>query len=105
MEGTHTGTVREETAAHRVDSHWRSSGITVSCERDTTLEQGKSVRSSPPEEEGTTETTCDELGTIPVPHHPAPLRAGDEVGKLRVKLNLGFKLHIMGITIAGSPCC
>jgi len=31
------------------------------------LEQGKSVRSPPPEEEGVAETTCDELITVPIP--------------------------------------
>ena len=30
------------------------------------LEQGKSVRSPPPEEEGAAETTCDELTTTPI---------------------------------------
>jgi len=32
------------------------------------LEQGKSVRSPPPEEEGVAETTCDELTITPFPH-------------------------------------
>ena len=36
------------------------------------LEQGKSVRSPPPEEEGVAETTRDEL----IPRPPAPLGAG-----------------------------
>ncbi|GAB0179066.1 zinc finger and BTB domain-containing protein 5 [Grus japonensis] len=35
--------------------------------RDTSLEQGQSVRSPPPEEEGAAETTCDELTTTPIP--------------------------------------
>ena len=39
-----------------------------------TLEQGKSVRSPPPEEEGAAEITRDELTTTPIPHPPAPLR-------------------------------
>jgi len=38
------------------------------------LEQGKSVRSPPPEEEGAAETTCDELTITPIPCPPAPLR-------------------------------
>jgi len=42
------------------------------------LEQGKSVRSPPPEEEGAAETPCDELTVTPIPHPPAPLRAGGE---------------------------
>ena len=39
------------------------------------LEQGKSVRSPPPEEEGAAETTCDELTAAPIPCPPA-LRVG-----------------------------
>jgi len=39
------------------------------------------VRSLPPEEEGTTETLCDELIITPIPHPPAPL-GGEEVEKL-----------------------
>ena len=35
--------------------------------RDPTLEQGKSVRSPPPEEEGAAETLCDELTATPIP--------------------------------------
>jgi len=38
------------------------------------LEQGQSVRSPPPKEEGAAETTCDELTTAPIPRPPAPLR-------------------------------
>jgi len=34
------------------------------------LEQGKSVRSPPPEEEGAAETTCDELTVTPIPRPP-----------------------------------
>jgi len=37
------------------------------------LEQGQSVRSPPPEEEGAAETTCDELTVTPIPRPPAPL--------------------------------
>ena len=40
-------------------------------------EQGKSVRSPPPEEEGAAETTCDELTTTPIPRPPVPLRGED----------------------------
>jgi len=48
----------------------------VSHERDLVLEQGKSVRSPPPEEEGVAETTCDELTANPTPGPPAPLTGG-----------------------------
>lgn len=39
------------------------------------LEQGESVRSTPAEEEGVAETTCDELITTPIPC-PAELLEG-----------------------------
>jgi len=35
-----------------------------------TLEQGKSVRSPAPEEEGAAETKCGELTIAPIPHPP-----------------------------------
>jgi len=41
---------------------------------DLTLEQGQSLRSPPPEEEGAAETTCDELTATPAPHPPVLLR-------------------------------
>ena len=40
------------------------------------LEQGKSVRSPPPEEEGAAETTCDELTATPIPCPPVLLGGG-----------------------------
>jgi len=43
------------------------------------LEQGKSVRSPPPEEDGTAETTCDELTVTPIPRPCAT--QGEEVEK------------------------
>jgi len=48
-------------------------GRTVSHERDLMLEQGKSLRSHPPEEEGAAETMCDELTATPFPRPPVPL--------------------------------
>jgi len=53
-----------------------------------TLEQGKSVRSPPLEEEAVAETTRDELTVTPIPHPPAPLggEGGRETG---VKLSPG----------------
>ena len=53
------------------------------------LEQRKSMRSRPPEEEGAAETTCDELTTTPIPNPPAPLGVGRRQRKSGVKLNLG----------------
>jgi len=38
-----------------------------------TLEQGQSVRSPPPEDEGAAETSCDELTVTPIPRPPALL--------------------------------
>lgn len=43
------------------------------CQRYAQVEQGKSVRTPPPKEEGAEETTCHKLTTAPVPHHPEPL--------------------------------
>ena len=40
------------------------------------MEQGKSVRSPPPEEEGAVQTTCDELTITQILHPPAPLGVG-----------------------------
>ncbi|KAK4832415.1 hypothetical protein QYF61_023094 [Mycteria americana] len=57
---------------------------------DPTLEQGKSGRSPPPEEEGAAETMCDELTTAPIPHSPVPL-VGEEVDKIWSKVKLGKK--------------
>ena len=68
------------------DQCWRSLWRTVSHGRDRILEQGKSVRSAPPEEESTAETTCDELTTTPVTHPLMPLW-GRRQRKLGVKLS------------------
>ena len=40
------------------------------------LENRKSVRGPPPEEEGATETMCDELTVTPIPHPPVLLAGG-----------------------------
>jgi len=65
---THAGAVREEQQPvgriHIGEVHGRLS------ERDPTLQQGQNVKSSPPEEEGETETTCDALTTTPLPRPP-----------------------------------
>ncbi|KAK4810807.1 LOW QUALITY PROTEIN: hypothetical protein QYF61_008779 [Mycteria americana] len=49
------------------------------------LEQGRSVRSPPPEKEGAAETTCDELTTTPLPRSPEPTW-GEEVEKIGSKV-------------------
>jgi len=73
--GAHAGAACSwRTAPHGKDPRWSSSWRTVSCGRDLTLEQGRSVRSPPPEEEEVAETTCDALTVTPIPHPPAPLR-------------------------------
>lgn len=53
------------------DLHWSTAGRNVSQGWHPTLEQGKSVRSPPSEEEGVTGTMCDEL-TLQPPF-PIPL--------------------------------
>jgi len=53
------------------------------------LEQGKSVRSPPPEEAGAAETLCDELTVTPIPRHPAPLAMGGGGREMGVKLSPG----------------
>ena len=75
-------------AARGKDSHRRSLWRAVSLERNLTLEQGQSLRSPPPEEEGAAKTTCDELTTAPVPCPPEPL-GGEKGEKREVKLSPG----------------
>jgi len=60
-------------AAHGKDSSSRSLWRSVSHERDLMLEQGQSVRSLPPKEEGAAETRCDEPTITPIPCSPALL--------------------------------
>ena len=60
------------------DLNWRKSWGADPRGRDPTLEQGKSVRSPPPEEEGAAETTCDELTATPI---PVPLRCWQGGGR------------------------
>jgi len=62
-----------KSCTHGKDSRWRSLWRTLSRERDLMLEQGQSVRSPPPEEEGAAETMCDELTATPIPRCPVPL--------------------------------
>jgi len=58
---THAGAV--ELAACGKHSHWRSLWRTVSRERDLTLEQGKSVRSPPPDGQGVAENPIPQPNT------------------------------------------
>jgi len=84
VEGTHTGAVPEGLQpvgrTHAGAVHGELSPM-----RGTfMLEQGQSMRSPPPEEEGAAETTCDEQTATPTPHSPVPLggrreRNGSEV--------------------------
>jgi len=71
-EGTHAGAAHEELQPVGRTHAGEVCGE-LSCERDLTLKQGKSMRSPPPEEEGASETTCDELIVTPIPRPPAPL--------------------------------
>lgn len=54
------------------------------------LEQGKNMRSPPPEKKGAAEIKCGELTTTSIPHHPVPLQ-GTEAEKLEVKLSPGTR--------------
>jgi len=74
------------------DSCWSTSWRTVSRERDLTLEQGKSMRNPPPEEEGAAETRCDELTSTPVLRPPVPFRGGRQ-RKMGLKLSPAFRYH------------
>jgi len=74
VEGTHAGAVHEELQpmgrTHIVEVCGELSPV-----RGTfMLEQGQSVRSPPPEEEGAAETMCDELTITPIP--PLPVLLG-----------------------------
>ncbi|GAB0206886.1 hypothetical protein GRJ2_003154200 [Grus japonensis] len=55
--------------------HWSRllAGPVDSWREEPMLEQGKNVKSPPPEEEGVAETMCDELTTTPIPRPPVPL--------------------------------
>jgi len=70
------------------------------------LEQGKSVSSPPPEEEGAPKTICDEMTSTPIPRPPYTTREeaiekiGHEVepgeggrGREKVFLRFGFVSH------------
>jgi len=73
---------------HVVRTHFREVSGELSPARGTfTLEQGRSVRSPPPEGQGAAETTCDELTTTPFPirlHH-----SGEGSRETGVKLSPG----------------
>ena len=59
------------------------------------LEQGKSVRSPPPEEEEAAEIMCDELNETPIPLPAVPL-GREEVEKIRSKVKPGKKGGVGG---------
>jgi len=69
---THAGTVDEQRQSVRRTHVGEVCGELSPVRGTFTLEQGKSVRSPLPEEEGAAETTCDELTTTPIPHPPVP---------------------------------
>jgi len=68
MGGAHTGAVCEELQPMGRTHVGEVCGELSPIRGTFMLEQGKSVRSPPPEEEGAAETTCDELTTTPLPH-------------------------------------
>jgi len=71
MEGIHAGTVREELQPMGRTHIGEVCGELSPVRGTFTLEQGQSVRSPPPEEEGAAETKCDELTITPIPCPPA----------------------------------
>jgi len=73
VEGIHAGAVRGELQPVGRTQAGEVCGELSPVRGTFTLEQGKSVRSPPPEGEGAAETTCDELTTAPIPHLPEPL--------------------------------
>ena len=70
---THAGAVREELQPMGRTHFGEVCGELSPVRGTFTLEQKKSVRSPPPEEEGAAETMCDELTITPIPHPPALL--------------------------------
>jgi len=81
VEGTHAGAVPKELQPVERTHFGEVCGELSPVRGTFMLEQGKSVRSPPPEEEGAAETMCDELTTAPFPHPPAPLGGREEVEK------------------------
>jgi len=75
MEGAHTGAVCEELQPMGRTHVGEVCGELSPMRGTFMLEQGQSVRSPPPEEEGEAETACDELTTTTIPCPPA-LRGG-----------------------------
>ena len=85
----HAGAVYGGLQCVEKDLSWRNSWRADPHERDPMLEQGKSVRSPPPEEEGEVETMWDELTATPI---PAPCAAGGEEAEVSgAKLSPGRK--------------
>jgi len=70
---THAGAVHEELQPMGQIHIGEVCGELSPMRGTFTLEQRKSVRSLPCEEEGAAETMSDELTTTPIPHPPAPL--------------------------------
>lgn len=73
-------------AAHRGASAGRRSSLrTVSCGRDATLPQGRTVRNFPLEEEGAVKTTWNRLGCWEERAEPGPGRSeGREEGAFKI---------------------
>jgi len=69
---THAGAVREELQPLGRTHIGEVCGELSPVRGTFMLEQGKSVRSLPPEGQGSAATTCDELTATPIPHPPVP---------------------------------
>jgi len=81
---THAGAVREELHPVGRTHVGEACGELSPVGGTFILEQGKSVKNPPPEEEGAAEITWDELTATPIPHPPVLLggrreRNGSEV--------------------------
>jgi len=73
MGRTHAGAVPEELQPVRRTHIGEVCGELSPMTGTFTLEQGQSVRSPPPEEEGAAQTKYDELTVTPIPHPPVLL--------------------------------
>jgi len=78
VQGTHAGTVCEELQPMGRTHFGELCGELSPVRGTFMLEQWKSVWSLPPEEEGATETMCDELTITPIPQPLALLRGRRE---------------------------
>ena len=85
MGRTHAGAVCEELQPMGRTHIGEVCGVLSAVRGTFMLEQGKCVRSLPPEEEGAAETTCDDLTVTPIPHPPVLLGGRRERNRSEVQ--------------------